>query len=194
MRWWRREHQKTASTDWKNVFRLVIESWEKGGEVRMRVADSHWTIGGRSVQILLDLAGSEKTTSDKERAQEGKYINTKYLSSQILKPAVTLLIRLSAVLRSEGYWYSRRDSECRQEQEPSLSSDASTAQRQKKKEVVDTNVLIERYHMEIEEPKNKPAEQPADAPVRNPRFSTQCSSAGSSTTMYNYLQWTRRLN
>lgn len=59
------------------------------------------TIGGRSVQMsvlvrskflltwictdktgpqsLIDLAGSEKATSDKERTREGKYINTRYV-------------------------------------------------------------------------------------------------------------------
>lgn len=40
--------------------------------------------GGRSVQTsvlsLIDLAGSEKATSDKERTREGKYINTSLLT------------------------------------------------------------------------------------------------------------------
>lgn len=34
-----------------------------------------WWLTG--VQSLIDLAGSEKATSDKERTREGKYINTR---------------------------------------------------------------------------------------------------------------------
>lgn len=30
-------------------------------------------------QSLIDLAGSEKATSDKDRTREGKYINTRYV-------------------------------------------------------------------------------------------------------------------
>jgi centromeric protein E len=32
------------------------------------------------IQSLIDLAGSEKATSDKERTREGKYINTSLLT------------------------------------------------------------------------------------------------------------------
>jgi centromeric protein E len=32
-----------------------------------------------SVLSLIDLAGSEKATSDKERTREGKYINTRWI-------------------------------------------------------------------------------------------------------------------
>lgn len=35
-------------------------------------------------QSLIDLAGSEKATSDKERTREGKYINTRYISMQFV--------------------------------------------------------------------------------------------------------------
>lgn len=43
----------------------------------------------------------------------------------------------------------------------------------KKKEVVDTDALIERYRKEIEELKHKLAEREAEAPERNRRMSAQ---------------------
>lgn len=43
----------------------------------------------------------------------------------------------------------------------------------KKKEVVDTDALIERYRKEIEELKKKLAEREADAPERNRRLSAR---------------------
>jgi centromeric protein E len=43
----------------------------------------------------------------------------------------------------------------------------------KKKEVVDTDALIERYRKEIEELKARLAEREADVPVRNRRLSAR---------------------
>ena len=96
------EARHTASTDWNDrssrshsVFRVVIESRERGdsgssgGRQTPGVPSRPPTpggprlqsIGGRSVQMsvlsLIDLAGSEKATSDKERTREGKFINTR---------------------------------------------------------------------------------------------------------------------
>lgn len=105
-------NRRTASTDWNerssrshSVFRVVIESRERGDR---RDEDGRQTPsgrmtpgyrpptpggarlqarGGRSVQTsvlsLIDLAGSEKATSDKERTREGKYINTRYVLNQV---------------------------------------------------------------------------------------------------------------
>ena len=92
--------RRTASTDWNDrssrshsVFRVVIESRERGDTSGGRQTPGMpsrpptpggprlQSIGGRSVQTsvlsLIDLAGSEKATSDKERTREGKYINTR---------------------------------------------------------------------------------------------------------------------
>jgi centromeric protein E len=91
--------RRTASTDWNDrssrshsVFRVVIESRERGDTSGGRQTPGLsrpptpggprlQSIGGRSVQTsvlsLIDLAGSEKATSDKERTREGKFINTR---------------------------------------------------------------------------------------------------------------------
>jgi centromeric protein E len=39
------------------------------------------TVTNKNLQSLIDLAGSEKATSDKERTREGKYINTRSVLS-----------------------------------------------------------------------------------------------------------------
>lgn len=99
-------NRRTASTDWNerssrshSVFRVVIESRERGsGRDEDGTSSGRQTPGfrpptpggarlqakgGRSVQTsvlsLIDLAGSEKATSDRERTREGKYINTRYV-------------------------------------------------------------------------------------------------------------------
>ncbi|KIK97936.1 hypothetical protein PAXRUDRAFT_824436 [Paxillus rubicundulus Ve08.2h10] len=214
-------HRRTASTDWNerssrshSVFRLVIESRERGegkaeasgrqtpgprpptpGGTRLQ------TIGGRSVQMsvlsLIDLAGSEKATSDKERTREGKYINTSLLT---LGSVIGTLAENAAKNKSDHVPY--RNSKLTRLLQPSLSGDArisvvctinpdvnavteSTSTLQfasrikrvqlnaKKKEVVDTDALIERYRKEIEELKNKLSEREAEAPVRNRRLSAR---------------------
>ncbi|KAG6836893.1 hypothetical protein H0H93_001724 [Arthromyces matolae] len=122
-------NRRTACTDWNerssrshSVFRMVIESRERGGSLPDDDDDDEkpatnngrqtpgagrntpgprsqtpglgrsqtpglprlQSRGGRSVQTsvlsLIDLAGSEKATSDKERTKEGKYINTSLLT------------------------------------------------------------------------------------------------------------------
>ena len=96
--------RRTATTDWNerssrshSVFRVVIESRERGDTSGGRQTPGPGpsrpptpggprlqSIGGRSVQTsvlsLIDLAGSERATSDKERTKEGKYINTSLLT------------------------------------------------------------------------------------------------------------------
>ncbi|KAG9308915.1 P-loop containing nucleoside triphosphate hydrolase protein [Chiua virens] len=214
-------HRRTASTDWNerssrshSVFRLVIESRERGegkaessgrqtpglrpltpGGTRLQ------TIGGRSVQMsvlsLIDLAGSERATSDKERTREGKYINTSLLT---LGSVISTLAENAARNKNDHVPY--RNSKLTRLLQPSLSGDArisvvctmnpdmsavteSTSTLQfasrikrvqlsaKKKEVVDTDALIERYRKEIEELKQKLAEREAEAPERNRRLSAR---------------------
>ena len=93
-------NRRTASTDWNerssrshSVFRLVIESRERPDEQDLIATERAprtpggsrlQARGGKSVQTsvlsLIDLAGSERATSDKERTKEGKYINTSLLT------------------------------------------------------------------------------------------------------------------
>ncbi|OJA19520.1 hypothetical protein AZE42_03209 [Rhizopogon vesiculosus] len=215
-------NRRTASTDWNerssrshSVFRLVVESRERGeggsatpsgrqtpgarpptpGGPRLQ------TIGGRSVQTsvlsLIDLAGSEKATSDKERTREGKYINTSLLT---LGSVIGTLAENASKNKNDHVPY--RNSKLTRLLQPSLSGDArisvictinpdtnavaestSTllfAQRikrvqlnAKKKEIVDTDALIERYRKEIEDLRSKLAEREAEAPVRTRRLSAR---------------------
>ncbi|KAG2066908.1 kinesin-domain-containing protein [Suillus decipiens] len=215
-------NRRTASTDWNerssrshSVFRLVVESRERG-EGRSETPSGRQTpgtrpptpggprlqtIGGRSVQTsvlsLIDLAGSEKATSDKERTREGKYINTSLLT---LGSVIGTLAENAAKNKNDHVPY--RNSKLTRLLQPSLSGDArisvictinpdasavaestSTllfAQRikrvqlnAKKKEIVDTDALIERYRKEIEELKNKLSEREAEAPARTRRLSAR---------------------
>ncbi|KAG6853094.1 hypothetical protein C0991_006927 [Blastosporella zonata] len=157
--------------------------------------------GGRSVQTsvlsLIDLAGSEKATSDKERTREGKYINTSLLT---LGSVIGTLADNASKGKTDHIPY--RNSKLTRMLQPSLSGNArisvictinpdpsavsetlSTLQFAKriknvqlnaqKKEVVDTDALIERYRKEIEDLKSKLAEREAEAPVRNRRLSAR---------------------
>ncbi|KJA20164.1 hypothetical protein HYPSUDRAFT_142672 [Hypholoma sublateritium FD-334 SS-4] len=157
--------------------------------------------GGRSVQTsvlsLIDLAGSEKATSDKERTREGKYINTSLLT---LGTVIGTLAENAGKKKSDHVPY--RNSKLTRMLQPSLSGnarisvictinpDASAVSESmstllfakriknvqlnaKKKEVVDTDALIERYRKEIEELKARLAEREADVPVRNRRLSAR---------------------
>jgi centromeric protein E len=118
--------RRTASTDWNDrssrshsVFRVVIESRERGDTSGGRQTPGMpsrpptpggprlQSIGGRSVQTsvlsLIDLAGSEKATSDKDRTREGKYINTRYVVtsaclSRSLIVSVFSLLTLGSVI------------------------------------------------------------------------------------------------
>ena len=115
-------NRRTASTDWNerssrshSVFRVVIESRvrsEDGTSGRqtpgfgMRPPTPGGprlqAIGERSVQTsvlsLIDLAGSEKATTDKDRTREGKYINTRYAAISIMKDAVRFNVSLCSLL------------------------------------------------------------------------------------------------
>ncbi|KAG5640776.1 hypothetical protein DXG03_007236 [Asterophora parasitica] len=157
--------------------------------------------GGRSVQTsvlsLIDLAGSEKATSDKDRTREGKYINTSLLT---LGSVIGTLADNAAKHKTDHVPY--RNSKLTRMLQPSLSGNArisvictinpdpsavsettSTLQFAKriknvqlnaqKKEIVDTDALIERYRKEIEDLKKRLAEREAEAPVRNRRLSTR---------------------
>ncbi|KAJ8523253.1 hypothetical protein ONZ45_g312 [Pleurotus djamor] len=157
--------------------------------------------GGRSVQCsvlsLIDLAGSEKATSDKERTKEGKYINTSLLT---LGTVIGTLSENAAKGKSDHVPF--RNSKLTRLLQPSLSGNArisvictvnpdaravaestSTllfAKRVKgvqlhaqKKEIVDTDALIERYQKEIEDLKKRLADREAEAPVRNRRLSAR---------------------
>ncbi|KAG6828443.1 hypothetical protein H0H92_007970 [Tricholoma furcatifolium] len=157
--------------------------------------------GGRSVQSsvlsLIDLAGSEKATSDKDRTREGKYINTSLLT---LGTVIGTLADNAAKGKTDHIPY--RNSKLTRMLQPSLSGNArisvictvnpdpsavaeslSTLQFAKriknvqlnaqKKEVVDTDALIERYRKEIDDLKKRLAEREAEAPVRNRRLSAR---------------------
>ncbi|TFK34801.1 kinesin-like protein [Crucibulum laeve] len=157
--------------------------------------------GGRSVQTsvlsLIDLAGSEKATSDKERTREGKYINTSLLT---LGSVIGTLADNAAKHKADHVPY--RNSKLTRMLQPSLSGNArisvictinpdtnaiaetmSTLQFAKriksvqlnaqKKEIVDTDALIERYRKEIEDLKARLAEREADVPVRSRRLSAR---------------------
>ncbi|ESK96372.1 kinesin-like protein [Moniliophthora roreri MCA 2997] len=160
--------------------------------------------GGKSVQTsilsLIDLAGSEKATSDKDRTREGKYINTSLLT---LGSVIGTLSENAAKNKSDYVPY--RNSKLTRMLQPSLAGNArisvictinpdpsavgetsSTlgfAKRVKgvklnaqKKEIVDTDALIERYRKEIEDLKKRLADKEAAseaAPVRTRRLSAQ---------------------
>ncbi|KAJ3732595.1 P-loop containing nucleoside triphosphate hydrolase protein [Lentinula guzmanii] len=143
---------------------------------------------GRSVQTsvlsLIDLAGSEKATSDKERTREGKYINTSLLTLG------TVIGKLSDnATKQKKYAFLTdhipfRDSKLTRLLQPSLSGNArisvictinpdpsATAEststllfakrvkgvklHAQKKEIVDTDALIERYRKEIDDLKKR---------------------------------------
>lgn len=212
--------RRTASTDWNerssrshSVFRLTIESRETTPEqerlatpepaaVPMTPGGSRLQArGGRSVQTstlsLIDLAGSEKATSDKERTREGKYINTSLLT---LGSVIGTLAENSAKGKTDHVPF--RNSKLTRMLQPSLSGDArisvictlnphpsaiaeSTSTLQfaarvkkvslhaTKKEVVDTDALLERYRKEIDDLKRRLGEREKDAPSKNRRLSAR---------------------
>ncbi|QRV78359.1 kinesin motor domain protein [Ceratobasidium sp. AG-Ba] len=210
--------RRTASTDWNarssrshSVFRLVIESRETVPEQERIASPEPLPVpmtpggtrlqarGGRSVQTsvlsLIDLAGSEKATSDKERTREGKYINTSLLT---LGSVIGTLAENSAKGKNDHVPF--RNSKLTRMLQPSLSGDArisvictinphpssigeSTSTLQfaarvkkvslhaTKKEIVDTDALLERYRKEIEDLKQRLGEREKEAPGRNRRMS-----------------------
>ncbi|KAH7338091.1 kinesin motor domain-containing protein [Rhizoctonia solani] len=212
--------RRTASTDWNerssrshSVFRLVIESRETLSEIERLSTPEPMAVpmtpggsklqarGGRSVQMstlsLIDLAGSEKATSDKDRTREGKYINTSLLT---LGSVIGTLAENSAKGKNDHVPF--RNSKLTRLLQPSLSGDArisvictlnphssaigeSTSTLQfaarvkkvslhaTKKEVVDTDALLEKYRKEIEDLKRRLGEREKEAPVRNRRLSAR---------------------
>ncbi|KAG9085373.1 Kinesin-like protein kip2 [Ceratobasidium sp. UAMH 11750] len=134
--------RRTASTDWNerssrshSVFRLVIESRETVSEQERLATPEPVAVpmtpggtrlqsrGGRSVQTstlsLIDLAGSEKATSDKDRTREGKYINTSLLT---LGSVIGTLAENSAKGKNDHVPF--RNSKLTRMLQPSLSGDA----------------------------------------------------------------------
>ncbi|KAJ7505309.1 kinesin-domain-containing protein [Mycena galericulata] len=161
--------------------------------------------GGRSVQTsvlsLIDLAGSEKATSDKERTREGKYINTSLLT---LGTVISTLAENAAKGKSDHIPY--RNSKLTRMLQPSLSGNArisvvctinpdtsavsesmSTLQfarrikgvhlNAQKKEIVDTDALIERYRKEIEDLKRRLEEREQEATREAPSVRSRRLSA-----------------
>ncbi|KZV88256.1 kinesin-domain-containing protein [Exidia glandulosa HHB12029] len=215
-------NRRTATTDWNerssrshSVFRLVIESRERTTAIETVMPTSvsggnvPQTLGGpllqakngrsvrTSVLSLIDLAGSEKATSDKDRTREGRYINTSLLT---LGTVIGTLAENAAKGKNDHVPY--RNSKLTRMLQPCLSGNArisvvctlnptpnaipestSTllfAQRVKKvainatkKEIVDTDALIERYRKEIEDLKRRLDEREKDAPVKNRRLSAR---------------------
>ncbi|CAE6399316.1 unnamed protein product [Rhizoctonia solani] len=212
--------RRTASTDWNerssrshSVFRLVIESRETLSESERLATPEPMTVpmtpggsklqarGGRSVQMstlsLIDLAGSERATSDKDRTREGKYINTSLLT---LGSVIGTLAENSAKGKNDHVPF--RNSKLTRLLQPSLSGDArisvictlnshpsaigeSTSTLQfaarvkkvslhaTKKEVVDTDALLEKYRKEIEDLKRRLGDREKEAPIRNRRLSAR---------------------
>ncbi|KAH6893650.1 kinesin [Coprinopsis sp. MPI-PUGE-AT-0042] len=244
-------NRRTACTDWNDrssrshsVFRLVIESRERGGDRSMNEDEDGDDVplsaggggrttpamngrhtpglggrqtpglsgrqtpgprlqarGGRSVQTsvlsLIDLAGSEKATSDKERTREGKYINTSLLT---LGTVIGTLADNASKKKTDHVPF--RNSKLTRMLQPSLSGNArisvictinpdpnaiaeststllfakrikSVKLNAQKKEVMDTDALIERYRKEIEDLKRRLEEREVEAPVRNRRLSAR---------------------
>lgn len=159
-----------------------------------------------SVLSLIDLAGSERATSDKERTKEGKYINTSLLT---LGSVISTLAENSAkgkksvpflhvsALHTDVRCSDHvpfRNSKLTRMLQPSLSGDArisvictlnpdtsavsettstllfasrikKVALHAQKKEVVDTEALLERYRQEIEDLKAKLSEREEPKPA-----------------------------
>ncbi|KAK1925901.1 P-loop containing nucleoside triphosphate hydrolase protein [Papiliotrema laurentii] len=184
------DRRKVGGTDWNQrssrshcVFRIVIESRAS----RLNAADDVGrTPGGRlksagekmtriSTLSIIDLAGSEKHTSSKERNAEGKHINQSLLT---LKMVISKLADLASKRNVTHVPY--RDSKLTRLLQPSLSGDAlisvictvspsalnlaeslstlSFAQglkrvtlKAQRKEVVDPQALIQQYQNEIAE-------------------------------------------
>ncbi|ORX37049.1 P-loop containing nucleoside triphosphate hydrolase protein [Kockovaella imperatae] len=184
------ERRKVGGTDWNTrssrshcVFRIVIESRAARPSVP---DDGSRTPGGGllaagdkmtriSTLSIIDLAGSEKHTSSKERNAEGKHINQSLLT---LKLVISKLADLASKRNITHIPY--RDSKLTRLLQPSLSGDAlisvictvspsavnlaeslstlAFAQglkrvmlRAEKKEVVDPQALIQQYQNEIAE-------------------------------------------
>ncbi|KAK4685751.1 hypothetical protein P7C73_g4393, partial [Tremellales sp. Uapishka_1] len=182
------ERRKVGGTDWNArssrshcVFRIVIESraHRTGGEEQPGRTPAGKKSAEKMTRIstlsIIDLAGSEKHTSSKERNAEGKHINQSLLT---LKLVIGKLAEMASKRNVTHVPY--RDSKLTRLLQPSLSGDArisvictispspinlaeslstlSFAQGIKKvalkaikKEVVDPQALIQQYQNEIAE-------------------------------------------
>ncbi|KAL7417969.1 P-loop containing nucleoside triphosphate hydrolase protein [Mrakia frigida] len=138
--------RRTAVTDWNerssrshSVFRLVIESREKplgGGDGGAWVSDDRplgrtpsaksKSNAGKATRTstlsLIDLAGSEKATSDKARSAEGKYINTSLLA---LKQVIATIAKNES--KKEHAHVAYRNSKLTRMLQPSLSGDSKVS-------------------------------------------------------------------
>ncbi|KAG9024390.1 Kinesin-like protein kip2, partial [Tulasnella sp. JGI-2019a] len=174
-----RSHVRAAMEGYNAVVFANVPSTPGGSKLQAR--------GGRSVRTstlsLIDLAGSEKATSDKNRASEGKYINQSLLT---LGTVIGTLAENATKKKPD--FVSYRSSKLTKLLQPSLSGNArisvictvnpapssvpestSTLQfaaRVKKvqlhavrKEIVNSDALIERYRKEIEELKTRLSER-----------------------------------
>ncbi|KAK8858917.1 hypothetical protein IAR55_003148 [Kwoniella newhampshirensis] len=186
------ERRKVGATDWNSrssrshcVFRVTIESRSRNTVVDEGLVGAR-TPGGRlkaagdkttriSTLSIIDLAGSEKHTSSKERNAEGKHINQSLLT---LKLVISKLADLASKRNVTHVPY--RDSKLTRLLQNSLSGDAlisvictvspsslnlaesistlAFAQglkrvvlKAQKKEVVDPHALIQQYQTEIAE-------------------------------------------
>ncbi|KAG8915522.1 Kinesin-like protein kip2 [Tulasnella sp. 408] len=237
-------NRRTASTDWNarssrshSVFRLVIESREVGsdtadvppspsiGGVPMTPGGSRLQAkGGRSVRTstlsLIDLAGSERATSDKERTNEGKYINQSLLTlgtvigtlaenasknkkdfvpfrnsklTKLLQPSLSGNARISVVCTLNPSPASVPESTSTLQfasrvkrvhvsnaqllllVPPHLTATPTMQLNATRKEIVDTDALIERYRKEIEDLKARLSEREREvaAPKAKRRLSAR---------------------
>ncbi|WVQ96601.1 hypothetical protein IAU59_003706 [Kwoniella sp. CBS 9459] len=186
------DRRKVGATDWNArssrshcVFRVTIESRARSGAIEDTPTGIR-TPGGRlkaagdkmtriSTLSIIDLAGSEKHTSSKERNAEGKHINQSLLT---LKLVISKLADLASKRNVTHVPY--RDSKLTRLLQNSLSGDAlisvictvspsslnlaesistlAFAQglkrvvlKARKKEVVDPHALIQQYQTEIAE-------------------------------------------
>ncbi|TXT13257.1 hypothetical protein VHUM_00624 [Vanrija humicola] len=171
------DRRKVGGTDWNQrssrshcVFRIVIESRTVADGTRTPGRDKTTRI---STLSIIDLAGSEKHTSSKERNAEGRHINQSLLT---LKLVISKLADMASKRNVMHVPY--RDSKLTRLLQPSLSGDAlisvictvspspvnmaesistlSFAQGLKRvllsaqrKEVVDPEALIQQYQNEI---------------------------------------------
>ncbi|KAI0771434.1 kinesin motor domain-containing protein [Irpex lacteus] len=190
-------NRRTASTDWNerssrshSVFRVVIESRERDVNGRQTPSGRRTpgtrpptpggtrlqAKGGKSVQMSVLIWRDLRSTSDKDRTREGKYINTSLLT---LGSVIGTLAENAAKGKQDHVPF--RNSKLTRMLQPSLSGDAayplyalSTPLHAQKKEVIDTDALLERYRKEIEELKQRLAERErsAEAPLKR-RLSAQ---------------------
>ncbi|BEI80502.1 hypothetical protein CcaverHIS002_0110310 [Cutaneotrichosporon cavernicola] len=186
------ERRKVGGTDWNArssrshcVFRMTIESRTAADGTRTPGRDKATRI---STLSIIDLAGSEKHTSSKERNVEGRHINQSLLT---LKLVISKLADMASNRDVKHVPY--RDSKLTRLLQPSLSGDAlisvictispavinmpesnstlSFAQGLKRvmlsaqrKEVVDPEALIQQYQNEIADLKAQLREKEFDNP------------------------------